>query len=96
MRTLFLILIIAVLALIAAIATNLIDIRQTRPAQVPQVSAGDNGVTATGGQAPAFEVQTGTVSVGAKPANVTVPLPQVSVNPPADQPPANEAATNRQ
>lgn len=90
MRTVFLVLIVGVLALIAAIATGFLDISQTRPAQVPQISANDNGVTATGGQAPAFDVQTGTVSVGAQPANVTVPLPRVSVNPPA--PPPNQAA----
>ena len=90
MRTVFLVLIVGVLALIAAIATGFLDISQTRPAQVPQISANDNGVTATGGQAPAFDVQTGTVSVGAQPANVTVPLPQVSVNPPAAPP--NQAA----
>lgn len=90
MRTLFLILIIAVLALIAAIATGFLDISQTREARVPRVSAGAEGVSATGGQAPAFDVQTGTVSVGAQPANVTVPLPKVSVNPPAGP---NQAAT---
>ncbi|WP_118857902.1 hypothetical protein [Sphingomonas mesophila] len=89
MRTLFLILIIAVLAVIAAIATNFLNINQTRDAQVPRVSATENGVTASGGQAPAFDVQTGTVSVGAQPANVTVPLPRVTVNPPAS---TNQAA----
>lgn len=90
MRTVFLILIVGVLALIAAIATGFLDINQTRPAKVPQISATDKGVTASGGQAPAFDVQTGTVSVGAQPANVTVPVPQVTVNPPGE--PANQAA----
>ena len=90
MRTVFLILIVGVLALIAAIATGFLDISQTRPAQVPQISANETGVTASGGQAPAFDVQTGTVSVGAQPANVTVPMPKVSVNPPP--PPAAQAA----
>lgn len=90
MRTVFLILIVGVLALIAAIATGFLDISQTREAQVPQISANETGVTASGGQAPAFDVQTGTVSVGAQPANVTVPMPRVSVNPPAA--PANQAA----
>lgn len=84
MRTVFLILIVGVLALIAAIATGYLDINQTRPAQVPQISATGDGVTASGGQAPAFDVQTGTVSVGTQPANVTVPVPQVSVNPPGE------------
>lgn len=90
MRAVFLVLIVAVLALIAAIATGFLDITQTRPAEVPQISATGKGVTATGGQAPAFDVQTGTVSVGAQPANVTVPVPQVSVNPPPA--PTNQAA----
>ena len=84
MRTIFLILIVAVLALIGLIASGLIDINQTQPAKAPQISASQNGVTATGGQAPAFEVQTGTVSVGTKPANVQVPVPSVEVNRPAD------------
>ena len=82
-RTVFLILIVIVLVLIAAIATGFLDISQTREAQVPQISASEQGVTASGGQAPAFDVQTGTVSVGAQPANVTVPVPTVSVNEPA-------------
>lgn len=90
MRTVFLILIVGVLALIAAIATGFLDISQTRSAQAPQISADGNGVTASGGQAPAFDVQTGTVSVGAQPANVTLPVPQVSVNPPAGT--TNQAA----
>ena len=96
MRTVFLILIVGVLALIAAIATGFLDISQTREAQVPQISANEQGVTASGGQAPAFDVQTGTVSVGAQPANVTVAVPRVSVNPPppppsaAAPPPANQ------
>ncbi|HET9355028.1 MAG TPA: hypothetical protein VFO42_02555 [Sphingomicrobium sp.] len=88
MRTVFLILIVGVLALIAAIATGFLDISQTREAQVPQISANEQGVTASGGQAPAFDVQTGTVSVGAQPANVTVAVPTVSVNPPPPPPSA--------
>ena len=96
-RTVFLILIVIVLVLIAAIATGFLDISQTREARVPQISANEQGVTASGGQAPAFDVQTGTVSVGAQPANVTVPVPSVSVNEPsapaanAGQPPAGNS-----
>ena len=85
MRTLILILILIVLALIAAIATGFLNISQTREARVPEVSTTGDGVTATGGQAPAFDVQTGTVSVGTQPANVTVPVPQVTVNEPAGE-----------
>ena len=90
MRTVFVVLIVIVLVLIAAVATGFLDISQTREAKVPQISANEQGVTAAGGQAPAFDVQTGTVSVGAQPANVTVPVPTVSVNEPA--PPAGQAA----
>jgi len=81
MRPILLILILAVVVLIALLATGMININQTRPAEVPKVAVSSNGITAKGGQAPAFDVETGTVSVGAKPTNVTVPAPTVSVNP---------------
>ena len=92
MRTIFLILILAVLALIAAIATGWLDIRQTQSAELPEVSATENGIQATGGQAPAFDVETGTVAVGTENRDVTVPVPTVEVEPPADDtPPAAPA-----
>ena len=97
MRTIFVILILIVVALIGAVATGFLDISQTRQAEAPQISANAQGVTATGGQAPAFDVQTGTVSVGTQPANVTVPVPSVSVNAPdaaanqASPPPASNS-----
>lgn len=81
MRAVLLILIVAVVALIVLVATGLLDINQTRPAEAPSVSVTGNGITATGGQAPAFDVETGTVSVGTNQANVTVPVPSVRVNP---------------
>ena len=81
MRAILLILIVAVVVLIVAIATGMLDVSQTRAAKAPDIDVTKNGVTATGGQAPAFDVETGTVSVGAKQANVTVPAPTVSVNP---------------
>ena len=92
MRAIILELILAVVALIVLFATGLLDVNQTRPAEAPVVSVNDKGVSATGGQTPAFDVETGTVSVGANQANVTVPVPSVRVNP-AD---ANQAqpATN--
>ena len=83
MRAILLILIIAVVAILIAIATGFLDISQTRGAQVPKISATGNGVTARGGQTPAFDVETGSVAVGTKKANVTVPT--VQVKPPADQ-----------
>jgi hypothetical protein len=91
MRALILIIIIAVLALLVAIATGFLHVSQVRPAQVPQVSATHNGVTAKGGQAPAFEVETGSVQVGTRSANVKVP--DIRVQPPGGAP-ANDTATN--
>jgi hypothetical protein len=91
MRAVILVLILAVVAAIVLVATGLININQTRPAAAPSVSVNSNGVTATGGQTPAFDVETGTVSVGTNQANVTVPVPSVRVNP-ADANQAEPAA----
>jgi len=91
MRTIILVLILAVVALIIAIQTGFLDIRQTRGAQAPDLSADSNGVTATGGQAPAFDVETGKVAVGSKDQNVTVQVPTIEVQRPAE---ANQAAAN--
>ena len=63
---LILILIVAVIIVIAAMATGFLKISQTREAKAPQVTATRNGVTAKGGQAPAFDVETGSVKVGSK------------------------------
>ena len=73
MRAVIVILIVAVLAIIAAVATGFVDINQIRGGTVPQVAATENGVTAKGGRAPSFEVETGSVKVGTGDANVTVP-----------------------
>ena len=77
MRAIFLILILAVVALIGAIATGYININQTRGARAPQLEAGDGSIRASGGQSPAFEVQTGSVEVGTREANVSVPKIEV-------------------
>jgi hypothetical protein len=102
MRAVLLILIIVVLAVIAGVATGFIDINQTRGAKAPEVAVSHNGVTARGGQAPAFDVETGSVKVGTGDANVAVPkvvlqkggksvqVPKIEVRPP-DQP-ANQSA----
>lgn len=84
MRPILLILILAVVVLIALVATGLLDISQTRPAEAPSVAVTEEGVSATGGQTPAFDVETGSVSVGANQANVSVPVPTVQVNPAED------------
>jgi hypothetical protein len=81
MRAVLILLILAVAALIILVATGLLDVNQTRPAEAPQVSVNGDGITATGGQTPAFDVETGTVSVGTNQVNVTVPAPTVRVNP---------------
>ena len=86
MRIILFILIIAVLVVIAGIATGFLDINQIRGGRVPQISATGNGVVAKGGQAPAFDVETGTLKVGA--AQTTVKVPTVVVQKP-DQ---NQAA----
>ena len=89
MRAIILILILAVVLLIIAVASGFLDISQTREAKAPQVGATTNGVTARGGQAPAFDIETGSVSVVTKRKEVGVPTLQV--NPPAD---ANNQAAN--
>ena len=88
MRAVLFVIIVAVLAVLAALATGFLDINQVRGAKAPQVSATRNGVTAKGGQAPAFEVETGSVEVGTRKA--TVKVPDLHVKPPAEVP-ANQA-----
>jgi hypothetical protein len=77
MRTVILVLIVLIVAVIAAIATGFLNINQIRGAQAPQVSATNNGVVAKGGQAPAFDVETGSVKIGTKDATVKVPALEV-------------------
>ena len=85
MRAIILILIVAIVAIIAAVATGFVDINQGRGARAPDLDTTNNGVTAKGGQAPAFDIETGSVKVGSKDANVKVPTLQVA-------PAGNEAA----
>ena len=77
MRAILLIFILAVVALIAAFATGLVGISQTREARVPSVEAGNGAIRAEGGHSPAFKVQTGSVEVGTREANVAVPKLEV-------------------
>jgi hypothetical protein len=86
MRTVIVILILAIVVVIGGLASGFIDINQIRGAKAPQVSTTSNGVTAKGGQAPAFEVETGSVKLGSKEA--TVKVPAVAVQKPGQ----NEAA----
>ena len=84
MRAVLLVLILAVVAIILAVGSGFVDIDQTRGARVPDVEATGNGIIASGGQTPAFDVETGSVQVGTTQTNVTVPTLQVA-------PPANDA-----
>jgi hypothetical protein len=73
MRALILILIVVIVGVLIALGTGFLKLNQTRGAKAPEVSATRNGVTAKGGQAPAFDVETGSVKVGTKPTTVRVP-----------------------
>ena len=77
MRAILFILILAVVAALVLLGTGLIDINQTRPATVPDVAATGSGVTASGGQTPAFDIETGSVAVGTTQTNVVVPSVEV-------------------
>jgi hypothetical protein len=90
MRAVLFILIIAVVVVLAGLATGFLNINQIRGARAPQIAATHNGVTAKGGQAPAFEVETGSVKVGTQ--QKTVNVPKLEVQKPADNQAA--AATN--
>ena len=77
MRAIILILILAILAVIAAVATGFLDINQVRGGKAPQISTTHNGINAKGGQAPAFDVETGSVKVGTRESTVKVPSVEV-------------------
>lgn len=89
MRAILLILILAVVAILIGLGTGLVDIDQTRGAKAPDIDTSRNGVTASGGQTPAFDIETGSVEVGTKQTNVSMPTIEVQR---ADN--ANQAATN--
>jgi len=88
MRAVIFLLIVAILVVIGGVVTGYLKINQTRPAEAPQLTATGKGVTAKGGQAPAFDVETGSVKVGTKETTVKVPSLEVRK---AGQ---NQAATN--
>ena len=87
MRAILFVLIVAIIAIIGAIATGFLNVNQTREARAPEVTATRNGVTAKGGQAPGFDVETGSVKIGSKSA--TVKVPEVVV----EKPEQNQAGT---
>jgi hypothetical protein len=73
MRAVLFILIIAIVVVIGVLASGFVSINQIRGATAPEITATHNGVVAKGGQAPAFDVETGSVKVGTKQATVGVP-----------------------
>jgi hypothetical protein len=73
MRAVLLILIVALIAVIAGVSTGFLNINQIRAARAPSVAATSNGIAAKGGQAPAFDVETGSVKVGTTEAKMKVP-----------------------
>ncbi len=87
MRAILFVLIVAVLVVIAGIASGFLNINQIRGAKAPDIAATANGVTAKGGQAPAFDVETGSVKLGTKQKTVTVPSLEVQ------KPGQNQAGT---
>jgi hypothetical protein len=92
MRAILFVLIVVVVVLAAGIATGFLNINQIQPAKAPEISATRNGVTAKGGRAPAFDVETGSVKVGTK--DTTVKVPSLEVQKPAKnqaQAPTNNA-----
>ena len=91
MRVILFLLIIGIVAVIAAVSTGYVNISQTQPAKVPQVSA-ENGVTASGGQAPSFDVQTGSVKIEVEQKNVKVPTLKVEPANSNSAPATNQAA----
>jgi hypothetical protein len=92
MRAIILILIVIVLVLIVGVATGYVDINQIRGAKAPEISATGNGIQAKGGQAPAFDIETGSVQVGTR--NATVKVPDVRVVPSGNQAATTNAVTN--
>ena len=93
MRAIIFIIILAVVVVIIAVATGFLDINKVRGGKAPDVSVSRNGVTASGGQAPAFDVETGSVKVGTK--EQTVQVPTLTVQKP-DQNQAAPATNNAQ
>lgn len=77
MRAILLLMILGVVALIALFSAGLISVSQTREARAPQLNAAGGTIRAQAGQTPAFEVQTGSVEVGTRDANVAVPKIEV-------------------
>lgn len=76
MRAVLLVFIIAVFVIVIAMASGFISVSRIR-GQAPQIVATANGVSAKGGQAPAFDVETGSVKVGSAPTTMNMPTLEI-------------------
>ena len=86
MRVIISILILIIVIAIGALATGFVKLTNFR-GQPPALTASRNSVSVGGGQAPAFDVQAGSVKVGTENKTVTVPT---SVR--IEKPTSNQAA----
>lgn len=77
MRAVLFIAILAILVTVAAVASGYLRISQLRGGDAPEMSASRNGLSAKAGQAPAFDVETGSIKVGTEDATVKVPTLEV-------------------
>ena len=83
MRAILFVFILAIVALLIAFGSGFMSLTPTRSAEAPRISVDRSGVEASGGQTPAFDIETGTVAVGTTSRNVKVP--RVNVTPPAQE-----------
>ncbi|MEO5641099.1 MAG: hypothetical protein ABIQ98_04965 [Sphingomicrobium sp.] len=87
MRAILLLLIVVVVGAILAFASGFLHLNQTRSAEVPSVALSNGAVVTKGGRSPSFAVETGSVSVGTRQKEVTLPkvalpVPSFEVNRP--------------
>ena len=95
MRSIILILILAVVLGIAAFATGLLNLTPTQQGRVPTVAAEDGKLKVKGGELPAARVEAGKLAIGQ--GEATVKVPRLEVRPAGSQPAApadNAVSTN--
>ena len=77
MRAVLFIFIVGVLVIVAGVATGFINVSKIHGGEVPQVTASRNGIVAKGGEAPSFDVETGSVKVGTAQTSMNMPTLQI-------------------
>ena len=92
MRAVLFIIIVGVLVIIAGVASGFVSVSKIRGGEVPQVTASRNGIVAKGGQAPSFDVETGSVKVGTAQTTMNMPTLQIQK---ANQKSATGNSSNR-